>query len=115
MNGIYEQFRDACANRETTLTQVLIALGKATGSTGSWKAGKFPQLDTAMEIAEYLHISLDELCYGKEKMKAAVLSESDREWLCILSRIPADKRQMCKDFLSTHMVAPEKYVDKKNA
>lgn len=115
MNGIYEQFKEACASRDTTITQVLIAIGKATGSTGSWKSGKYPQLDTVMEIAEYLHMSLDELCYGKEQMKAAVLSDDDQEWLYILSRIPADKREMCKDFLRTHMTVPEKYLDKKNA
>lgn len=115
MSGIYDKFKDACAARDTTITQVLNALGKSSGSTGTWKSGKYPRIDTVMEIAEYLHISLDELCYGPERMRASVLSENEREWLYILSRIPADKQELCKDFLRTHMTVPEKFVDKREA
>lgn len=115
MSGIYDKFKDACASHGTTITQVLNAIGKSDGSTGTWKAGKYPRLDTAMEIAKHLHISLDELCYGYDGMSAKLLTENDREWLYIISRIPADKQELCKDFLRTHMTVPEKYVDKRDA
>lgn len=108
MEEIYKRFKNACASRGTTITQVLNAIGKSNSSTGSWKNGKFPRLDTVMEIAEYLHISLDELCYGIDGISARILSSNDREWLEIIERIPMDKQKMCKDFLRTHMTTPEK-------
>lgn len=106
MAELYDNFRRACAVRGTTISQVLDAIGKASGSTGTWKSGKFPRLDTVMLIAEHLGISLDELCYGFDKMSAKILSENDKEWLALLYRIPKDRRQMCKDFLLTHAALP---------
>ena len=64
--NIYENFRAACKRNGTTLTEVLNATGHSSGSTGTWKQGRPPKLDIVMEIADYLHISLDELVYGKE-------------------------------------------------
>lgn len=64
MNNFYDRFRVACAERGVTMSKVLRDLGKATSSVAVWKNGKYPQLDTAMQIAQYLNISLDELCYG---------------------------------------------------
>ena len=64
-----------------------------------------------MEMAEYLGVSLDELVYGETHKNE--LSDSDREWLDIIAHIPEEKQKMCKDFLRTHMVVPEKYADRK--
>ena len=99
----YDNFNEVCRQKGTTITGVLKALGKSTGSTGTWREGKFPKLDTVMEMAEFLGVSLDELVYGKTQFNA--LSDSEREWL--------EKQKMCKDFLRTHMVVPEKYADRK--
>lgn len=110
----YDNFMEACREKGTTVTSVLKALGKSTGSTGNWSAGKFPRLDIVMEMAEYLGISLDELVYGRSGVLPE-LSESDQEWLNIISKIPAEKQEMCKDFLRTHMAVPEKYADRKKA
>ena len=66
MPNIYENFRAACKRNGTTLTEVLNATGHSSGSTGTWKQGRPPKLDVVLEIADYLHISLDELVYGKE-------------------------------------------------
>lgn len=115
MDGIYGKFREACASRGTTITQVLKAIGRSDGSTGSWKAGKYPRLDIAMEIASYLGVSIDELCYGSDGMSAKILTDNEKEWLYIVSHIPSDKQEICKDFLRTHMTVPEKYVDKIDA
>lgn len=111
MAGIYEEFREACARKGTTITAVLKAIGKSDGSTGSWKAGKYPLLDTVIEIAEYLDISLDELVFGSNAM-AKKLTENEREWLTIIEHIPDDKQEMMKDFMRTHAVIPAKYADK---
>ena len=118
MVDFYNNFRTACASRGKNITGVLRDLGRSDGSTGTWKAGKYPRLDTVMQMAEYLHISLDELCYGAEGMKAKILSDNDREWLAIVSRIPPDRQELCKAFLRTHIATPttpEKYLDKRNA
>lgn len=102
----YDNFRQACSQKGTTLTTVLRALGRSTGSTGRWSGGSYPTLDVVMEIAEYLGISLDELVYGNSSERMS-LSDSDREWLDIISGIPKDKQQMCKDFLRTHVAVRE--------
>ena len=107
----YDNFNDICRSIGTTITGVLKAIGKSTGSTGTWREGKFPKLDTVMEMAEYLGVSLDELVYGETHKNE--LSDSDREWLDIIAHIPEEKQKMCKDFLRTHMVVPEKYADRK--
>ncbi len=39
----------------------------------------------------------------------------EQELLEVFSHIPEDRQQLCLDFLRTHMVQPEKYVDKINA
>lgn len=79
MAGIYENFRRACASRGTTISQALNEICKSTGSTGTWKAGKYPRLDTAMELAAHLRMSLDELYYGPDGMAAKLLNEDERE------------------------------------
>lgn len=117
----YDNFKAACERKGTTITAVLSEIGRASGNTGSWKIGKYPRLDIVMEMAEYLHISTDELIYGlgqapyqqKETQKNEFLLDS--EWLDIISRIPAERQQMCKDFLKTHMATPEKYTNSKEA
>lgn len=153
----YDQLLRACERRNVTVTQLLRDLGRAEGNTGNWKAGKFPRLDFTIEIAEYLHISLDELVYGDNppysdhyselisteqkllevfsrlnmslnnnvsgsstslpvhKTHNNELSDTERELLDIFSRIPEGHQQLCLDFLKTHMVQPEKHLDKKNA
>ena len=118
----YENARAACARKGTTLTEVLKAIGRSTGATGAWKSGMLPKMDIAIELADYLEISLDELVYGPERLQKWLppappsdLTEEQQEWLDILSGIPDDRKQMCKDFLWTHMVVPEKYSDSKMA
>ncbi len=108
----YDNFVAACRNKGTTLTRLLKELGKSTGSTGTWRDGKYPKLDTVMEMAEYLDISLDELVYGKSR--SCKLDESTQEWIDIISNIPEDRQQICKDFLKTHMIASDNTTIRKN-
>ena len=111
---LIDNFNDVCREMGTSLTSVLKAIGKSTGSTGNWAKGQFPRLDIVMDMADYLGITIDKLVYNRE-IRPASLSESDQEWLDIISRIPEDKQKMCKDFLRTHMMTPEKYADEKKA
>ncbi|MBU5481782.1 hypothetical protein [Blautia sp. MSJ-19] len=115
----YDNFKAACEREGTTITTVLAEIGRASGNTGGWKVGKFPRLDIVMEIAEYLQISLDELVYGLGKAPYSNKTQNcelSSEWGDIISQIPEDRQQLCKDFLRTHMVAaPKKYADDKRA
>ena len=110
--SVYPELQQACRNRGTTLTAVLNAVNRSDGNTGQWKAGSFPRLDVVMDIAEHIGVSLDELCYG-ENSRTVLLTESQQEWLRLIARIPEDRHQMCRDFLSTHAVKPEKYSNKR--
>lgn len=110
----YDNFKTACESRGTTLTTVLKELHRSTGSTGRWKSGSYPTLDIVMELANYLNMSIDDLVYGSNEHSSDT-EDNDHEWMYIISHIPNDKRNMCKDFLRTHMVVPEKYETKKKA
>lgn len=113
----YDNFRAACAKRGTSITNALKAIGRSTSATGGWSRGSYPGLDICIELADYLGVSLDELVYGPGdgQRTEAQLSASEREWLDIISCIPVDRQETCKDFLRTHMVEPKKYSDKRNA
>jgi transcriptional regulator with XRE-family HTH domain len=89
MSTFYESAQAACAKRGTTLTTVLKALGKSSGATGAWKAGKSPHLDTVIAIADHLGMSLDELVYGEPDTTSKT---EQREWLDILCSVPDDQR-----------------------
>lgn len=107
--SVYNKLREACAAKHTTISRALQDCGRSDSNTGQWKAGSFPRLDAAMDLAEHLGISLDELCYGTAEACSVILDSNRREWLSIIDNIPIEKHQMCKDFLKTHMVTPEKY------
>lgn len=123
MATIYENFRAACKRHGTTLTEVLVATGHSSGSTGTWKQGRPPKLDIVIDIANYLHVSLDELVFGedradeivREKMPSLDLTDEQKEWLDVLSHIPEEKHSLCLDFLKTHMAEPDKYAEGKMA
>lgn len=113
----YDNFKDACKRKGTTITKALKGIGRSTSCTGAWAKGQYPGLDICMELADYLGISIDELARGipAGSYGSGQLSESEIEWLSIIARIPLDRQEMCKDFLRTHATIPEKYTDKMNA
>nr|WP_300649481.1 hypothetical protein [uncultured Anaerobutyricum sp.] len=103
----YDNFKAACKRKGTNMTVVLSELGYSTSSTGSWKAGSFPRLDIAINIANHLEISLDELVYGINNAPSRTRKNEqviDQEWIDIISHIPPERQQICKDFLRTHMI-----------
>ena len=82
-----------------------------------WKSGISPRLDVVCKIASYLDVSIDYLVvgYAREEIHDSTLMVSglDPEWAEIISAIPEENQEMCKDFLRTHMAIPEKYADRK--
>lgn len=85
------------------------------GNVSKWKSGSVPNFEMALAIARKLGVSLDYLITLEKSPLDSALSESDLEWLNIIALIPEDKQEMCKDFLRTHMVVPEKFADQKKA
>lgn len=103
----YDNFKSACKRKGTNMTTVLSELGYSTSSTGSWKAGAFPRLDVVINIARHLEMSIDELVYGINDIPFGTRKNEytiDPEWVEIISNIPEERQQMCKDFLRTHMI-----------
>ena len=109
----YDNLRKVCKARNTTPTTILKELGMSTGNTGKWKNGGVPSADAAYKIAKLLDVSVEFLLFVEETHANDVFI--DPEWVEIISHIPDDKQDMCKDFLRTHMVIPEKYADRKRA
>lgn len=118
-NNFYDTVNEICKRNGTTATTVLREIGASTGNVSKWKNGSIPNIDLALRIAERLDITLDYLVTGipdRQPLKLVAnseLSASDQEWLSIVHQIPDDKQDMCKDFLCTHAVVPEKYADVK--
>lgn len=118
-NNFYDTVNEICKRNGTTATTVLREIGASTGNVSKWKNGSIPNIDLALRIAERLDITLDYLVTGipdRQPLKLVAnseLSASDQEWLSIVHQIPDDKQDMCKDFLRTHAVVPEKYADVK--
>ena len=109
----YTNLLKICAERDTNVTQALKDIGHSDGCVGRWKRGALPTMAIAIDLANHLHVSLDELAFGKS-LNVPNLSDEDKEWLSIIHSIPVERQQMCKDFLKTHMVVQqEKYIDKK--
>ena len=95
--------------RDTNITTVLKQLNRSTGSTGAWKAGVLPNLEIVIDISDYLHLPLDVVVYGEDHFKKWFprqinLTSEQMEWLDLLSQVPPEKMQMCKDFIKTHVV-----------
>ena len=86
----YDNFKAACERKGTTITDVLADIG-----------------------------SIDELVYGLGQAPYSGQTQNcelSSEWGDIISQIPEDRQQLCKDFLRTHMVStPKKYADNKRA
>ncbi len=109
----YDNLKKICKEKGTSPTTVLKELDLSTGSTGRWKAGSAPNIVIVQKIAEHLGVSIDYLVTGVEDSKGSNYPDIDSEWIDIISRIPEEHQEMCKDFLRTHMVIPEKYADRK--
>ena len=91
------------------------AINVSKATVNGWKIRKgSPSADLISPIAKFFHVSTDFLLTGEEA-ESKTLSLEDEEWLNIIHRIPEDRQSMCKDFLRTHMVIPEKYADKRQA
>ena len=110
----YYSVKKICFKKDVRLSIMIRDLHLDIGCVGQWKEGVLPTVDVAFAIARYLGVSLDYLITGLETDDSMLMvSGLDPEWIDIITHIPDDKQGMCKDFLRTHMVIPEKYEKRK--
>ena len=110
----YDDIYRVCSERGTKPTIVLKELGLSTGNISKWKKGTSPTVEIAKRISKHLGVSLSYLCNPSDILEV-VYPPKYQKWIDVIDRIPEDKNDMCLDFLKTHMVEPEKYLDKKDA
>lgn len=88
------------------------AIGTTRATVNGWrKSNRNPSSDLIVPIAQFLHVPIYYLLTGEDEPEVAI-SKEDLDWLDIIHRIPEERQDMCKDFLCTHMVIPEKHQDK---
>ena len=75
----YEQLKEACKNKKTSVTAVLKAINIGTANGTYWKNGSIPSSDIVVKLAEYLDVTTDYLLTGKESTSS--LDEEDQECL----------------------------------
>ena len=114
-NMFYNSLKRVCKAKGTALTVVMRKLNLNEDYISQWKSGISPRLDIVCKIACYLDVSIDYLVMGHAADSTLDTIALDPEWIEIITHIPEERQQMCKDFMRTHMVIPQKYSDKKNA
>ena len=57
----YETLKETCDKKNTSPSAVCVALGMSKSNVTAWKNGRSPQLDTVVQIAEYLGVATTQL------------------------------------------------------
>ena len=60
----WDNFYALCLAHETKPNPVAKKLGFSSATVTKWKSGTSPNLNAAANIAEYFHVTIDELLYG---------------------------------------------------
>ena len=53
----YELLKEVCEKKKTSPSAVCVALGMSKSNVTAWKSGRSPQLDTVVQIADFLGVS----------------------------------------------------------
>lgn len=84
----YEQLKQACKNKNTTVTSVLKQIGVGTANGTYWKNGSVPSSDIVVQLSEFLGVSTDYLLKGKEDdIKSNDISEDERDLLSVYNKL----------------------------
>lgn len=110
----YDDMYRVCREKGTKPTIVLRELGMSTGNISKWKAGTSPTVDVAIKIASHLNVSLSYLCNPSDVVEVEY-PDKYKDWIEVIDQIPDERKQLCLDFLKTHMAIPEKYEGKMEA
>ena len=80
----YDNLQELCRRDETTLNFVVKRLGLSTGLPSFWKKGTIPKADTLQKLADYFHVTTDQLLndlpeprveQGEEGVPVPILAE----------------------------------------
>lgn len=70
---LYMKIKENCAKLGISISQLEKELGFGTGAVGKWKQS-FPSIEKVIAVAQFFHISLDELC-GLKREEEALISK----------------------------------------
>lgn len=87
----YDNLKAACKARGTSIGAVLEQMGKASGSSTSWKSGAIPRLSVVIALAKELDVSVDFLALGEDS-KNQVLVDEEIELINAFRQLPHDDR-----------------------
>lgn len=91
----YDNLKQACINKGTSVTALLKELKMGTANGTFWKNGSSPSGDVLVQISEFLGVSVDYLLTGKEKSSKPDLSDIELELLEKFNRLlEIDKGRM---------------------
>lgn len=65
---LYINIKEYCAHMGISITQLEKELHFGTGTIGKWKQS-FPSIEKVVAVAEFFHVSIDELCGFAKEMK----------------------------------------------
>ena len=72
----YENYVRLCNSVRKTPSAVALEIGIAKPTVTRWKNGSFPNSSTLYKIADYFHVSVDELT-SEQKEKPTLQAESE--------------------------------------
>lgn len=82
----WNRLLELCAEKGTTPTAVVKALGISGGSVTKWKNGTIPNGTTMLKLANYLNVSVDYLS-GKSNNKTEPIASEDDELAAYLEEL----------------------------
>lgn len=94
----YEQLKQACKEKHTSITATLKQIGIGTANGTYWKNGSVPSSDIVVQLSEFLNVSTDYLLKGKEKSSPTVqLTADERELLDNFKKLSYDNKIRVKE------------------
>lgn len=85
----YSNLKELCLRHETTPTVVAKELGLSTGLPTYWKRGSIPKSDTLQKIADYFHVTTDELLNDLPPLPESKLHSEKGVKVAVLSTVGA--------------------------
>lgn len=86
----YQNLQELCRRNETTISFVVKQLGISTGMPTFWKKGAIPKSDTLQKLADYFHVTTDELLNGpKDGEPPSKLHREPGEKIAVLASVGA--------------------------
>ena len=105
----WENFYHLCELHGKKPNPVAKELGIASGSLTKWKNGSLPNMQNAIDIAQYFDVSLDMLVWGlsakhidNEKI-SSFISKEDLELLEMLRRLTPNGKERLRVWLEAYL------------